>query len=256
VFGVGKYGSAIAKTLAEKGAEVLVFDVSEHKIENIKDEVALAVTLDSTDKKALLSQELKGIDAAIVAIGENFEGVILTTSNLIDMGIKRVIARATGFNQRKILSKIGVKEVLSPEDEVANSISEKLINPNITAFLELPDEYEIANIKAPNKVANNTLESLDLGAKYELTLITLKREFEIKQDGDLVIEEHIIGVTNPGKIICFSFNQINFLGEKINWKVMILFMAYLITVTVPTFSVQLEIVPISFRMYLNLIRYV
>ncbi len=201
VFGVGKYGSAIARTLAQKGAEVLVFDVSENKIESIKDEVALAVTLDSTDKKALLSQEIRGIDAAIVAIGENFEGVILTTSNLMDMGIQRVIARATGFNQRKILSKIGVKEVLSPEDEVASSISEKLLNPNITAFLELPDEYEIANIKAPNKIANSTLGSLNLGSKYELTLITLKREFEEKQQGDLVVEEHIIGVTNPDSVI-------------------------------------------------------
>jgi len=201
VFGVGKYGSAIARTLSAKGGEVIVYDLNENKIESIKDEVALAVTLDSTDKKALLSQDLKGIDAAIVAIGENFEGVILTTSNLMDMGIERIIARATGRNQRNILSKIGVHEVLSPEDEVANSIAERLLNPNITAFLELPDEYEIANIKAPKKIANNTLGSLDLGTKYELTLITLKREFEIKKDGDLIVEEHIIGVTNPDTII-------------------------------------------------------
>lgn len=201
VFGVGKYGSAIAIRLAQKGAEVLVYDISEQKIENIKDEVALAVTLDSSDKKALMSQDLKDVDAAIVAIGENFEGVILTTSNLMDIGIKRIIARATGNNQTKILSKIGVDEILSPEDEVADSIAEKLLNPNITAFLQLPDEYEIANIKCPNKIANSALASLDLGNKYQLTLITLKREFEVKKDGELIAEEHIIGVTNPDTIV-------------------------------------------------------
>ncbi len=116
VFGVGKYGSAIARTLAKKGSEVHVFDLSPEKIESIKDDVALAVSLDSTDKKALMAQDLNGFDAAVVAIGENFEGVILTTSNLMDLGVKRIIARATGHNQEKILAKIGVEEILLPED--------------------------------------------------------------------------------------------------------------------------------------------
>ncbi len=201
VFGVGKYGSAIARTLAKKGSEVHVFDLSPEKIESIKDDVALAVSLDSTDKKALMAQDLNGFDAAVVAIGENFEGVILTTSNLMDLGVKRIIARATGHNQEKILAKIGVEEILLPEDEVADSVAEKLINPNITAFLQLPDEYEIAEIKTPKKIANETLASLQLNSKYQLNLITLKRAFEEKKDGELIVEEHIIGVTNSETII-------------------------------------------------------
>ena len=201
VFGVGKYGSAIARNLSAKGSEVHVFDLSQEKIENIKDEVALAVSLDSTDKKALMAQDLSGFDAAVVAIGENFEGVILTTSNLMDLGMKRIIARATGANQEKILNKIGVKEILLPEEEVADSVAEKLINPNITAFLQLPDEYEIAEIKAPKKIANSTLASLQLNKKYQLTLITLKRVFEVKKDVELLEEEHIIGVTNAETIV-------------------------------------------------------
>lgn len=201
VFGVGKYGSAIARNLSAKGSEVHVFDLSHEKIENIKDEVALAVSLDSTDKKALMAQDLSGFDAAVVAIGENFEGVILTTSNLMDLGMKRIIARATGTNQEKILNKIGVKEILLPEEEVADSVAEKLINPNITAFLQLPDEYEIAEIKAPKKIANSTLASLQLNKKYQLTLITLKRVFQVKKDGELLEEEHIIGVTNAETIV-------------------------------------------------------
>jgi len=217
VFGVGKYGSAIAKNLARKGAEVHVFDLSPEKIENIKDDVALAVNLDSTDKKALMTQDLNGFDAAVVAIGENFEGVILTTSNLMDLGLKRIIARATGTNQEKILTKIGVKEILLPEDEVADSVSEKLINPNITAFLQLPDEYEIAEIKTPKKLANSTLEELDLNKKYELNLITLKRVFEVKKDGDLIPEEHIIGVTNA-KTIIYDTDTLVVFGSLSNIK--------------------------------------
>ncbi len=80
-------------------------------------------------------------------------------------------------------------------------MAEKLINPNITAFLQLPDEYEIAEIKTPKKIANETLASLQLNSKYQLNLITLKRAFEEKKDGELIVEEHIIGVTNSETII-------------------------------------------------------
>ena len=70
VIGVGRYGHTIAKRLAEKGAQVFAFDSDEEKIENIKDEVAYAVTLDSTDIKALKTQSINDMDAVVVAIGE------------------------------------------------------------------------------------------------------------------------------------------------------------------------------------------
>ena len=96
VIGVGKYGSNIARSLAKKGAQVFVYDIDEEKIEGIKDDVAFAVTLNSADFKALSSQKLEEIDAAVVAIGDNFEATILTAVHLIDLGVKRIIARANG----------------------------------------------------------------------------------------------------------------------------------------------------------------
>ena len=110
VFGVGRYGRQIALKLAKKGAEVYCFDFSEDKIEGLKDDVALAVTMDCTLKKNLLSQSIEDVDAAVIAIGENFEATILTCVHLIDMGIKRIIARASGEQQRTILEKIGVTD--------------------------------------------------------------------------------------------------------------------------------------------------
>jgi len=201
VIGVGKYGSAIARNLASKGAEVVAMDVSAEKIENIKEEVSLAVAVDTTDKKALMAQGITDFDAAVVAIGENFEAVVLTTLNLIDLKIKRVIARASGANQNRILETMGVNEILSPEAEVAASISERLINPSITAFLQLPDNYEIAEIRTPPQVANRTLSDINLVDKYSLTLITLKREFEVQRDGETHTEEHILGVPKPETVI-------------------------------------------------------
>ena len=163
VIGVGRYGQTIAKRLAEKGAQVFAFDPDEDQIEGIKDDVAFAVTLDATDVKALQSQNLNELDAAVVAIGENFEATVLTCVHLMDLGVKRVIARASGDHQRLILEKIGVTEILTPEEEVAYVIREKLINPNIISFLQLPDDHEIAEIKAPKGCVGRTIE-----VSYEL----------------------------------------------------------------------------------------
>lgn len=194
VIGVGRYGTRIAKRLAEKGTQVFAFDPDEEKIETIKDEVAFAVTLDATDLRALKMQNLEELDAAVVAIGENFEATVLTCVHLIDLGVKRVIARASGDHQRLILEKIGVTEILTPENEVANVVTEKLLNPNIVSFLQLPDDHEIAEIRAPQGVVGRTIDEIGFRNKYEMTLITIKREYEITKNGEDITEEHIIGV--------------------------------------------------------------
>ena len=194
VIGVGKYGASIARRLADKGAQVFAFDPNEEKIEHIKDDVAFAVTLDATDFRALKSQNIGDMDAAVVSIGENFEATILTCVHLIDIGVKRIIARACGDHQRLILEKIGVTEILTPEKEVADAVREKLLNPNIISFFSLPDDHEIAEIRAPKGCVGRTIDSVGFRNKYEMTLITIKRVFEIKKKGEECTEQHIIGV--------------------------------------------------------------
>lgn len=201
VIGVGRYGSVIALRLAQKGAEVFCYDQDEEKIDNVKEDVAYAATLDSTDDKALASQNITELDGVVVAIGENFEATILTCAHLIDLGVKRVIARAHGPQQKMILEKIGVKEVLLPEDEVAFVVAERLLNPSILSFLQLPDDYEIAEIKAPRNIVNRTLQDVGLRNKYHLTLITIKRCFDEKDGDDLIKENHILGVPNSDTVV-------------------------------------------------------
>lgn len=201
VIGVGRYGTTIAKRLAEKGAQVFAFDPDEEKIESIKDEVAFAVSLDATDIRALKSQNIDEMDAAVVAIGENFEATVLTCVHLLDLGVKRVIARASGDHQRLILEKIGITEILAPEDEVAFVVREKLINPSIVSFLQLPDDYEIAEIIAPKGSVGRTIDGIEFRNKYELTLVTIKREYKINRSGEEVVEQHVIGVPKSDTII-------------------------------------------------------
>ena len=101
VFGAGRYGTQIALSLARRGAEVFTFDADADRSELLKEDVSLAVTLDCTDKKALMAQHVQDLDAAVVAIGENFEATVLTTLNLLDLGLPRVIVRATDAHQAR-----------------------------------------------------------------------------------------------------------------------------------------------------------
>ena len=193
VIGIGNYGSRIALEMAGRGAEVCAIDCVEEKVEEVSDDVALAVTLDSTDPKALRSQRLEEMDAAVVAIGDNFEATVLPTLNLLDMGIPRVIVRASGRHQERILRSLGVQEILAPEAEFASIVAERLMNPNLRGFLELPDDFEIAEIKAPSGCVGRSLGDIDLSNRYELRLITIRRTYD--EDGDK--QEHLIGIPRP-----------------------------------------------------------
>lgn len=201
VIGVGRYGATIARRLAEKGAQVFAFDPDEEKIESLKDEVAFAVTMDATDVKGLKAQNIDDMDAVVVAIGENFEATILTCAHLLDLGVSRIIARASGHHQRLILQKIGITEILTPEDEVAFVVREKLINPSIVSFLQLPDDHEIAEIIAPKGTVGRTIDAIAFRNKYELTLITIKREYIIQKNGEETTEQHVIGVPKSDTVI-------------------------------------------------------
>jgi trk system potassium uptake protein TrkA len=134
------------------------------------------------------------MDAVVVAIGENFEALLLTVSYLNELGVGRIIARANSPQQRMILEKMGLTEILSPEDEVGTVVAERLINPNILSFLQLPDDYEIVEVKAPKGILGRTIDEIGLRDKYKLTVITIKREFDEEEDGKIVKKCHVLGV--------------------------------------------------------------
>lgn len=201
VIGLGKFGRAIARKLAQKGAEVIAIDNNEHNIERLQEEVALCICMDATDKKALIAQNIVDVDAVVVAIGENFEALLLCTVYLQELKVKRLIARANDDHQRRILEQLGVEEILSPEDEVGNVMAEKLMHPSVVSILQLPEDYEIAEIKAPKGIQNRSLADIKLRDKYKLNLVTIEREVEKIVKGEKIIDQHVIGIPNQDTII-------------------------------------------------------
>lgn len=201
VIGLGQFGSAIAKNLSKRGAEVLAIDTSLEKVENLKDEVSHAVAMDATDKKALLSQNIQDVDAVVVAIGENFQGLLLCTFLLMELNVKRIITRAMGSDQRRILEKMGVTEILSPEDEVGGNVAEMLLNPDVVMCIKLPNDFEIVEVKAPSEICGRSLGDIGLREKYKLNLVTILRKQEGSTAKNSTKDYHIIGVPDSNTVI-------------------------------------------------------
>ena len=111
IIGLGRFGGALALALAENGAELLVIDRDEEKVRDIREYTENAYVVHSLDKKTLAETGIQNCDVAIVCIGEHLDTSILTTLNLVGMGIPKVIAKANSVEHGEILEKLGAEVV-------------------------------------------------------------------------------------------------------------------------------------------------
>ena len=182
VIGLGRFGKKLAIALAMSGAEVVAIDKDRNEIELIRDQVSLAVRLDSTDEEALKAQGVDKVDVAIVGIGQGsgegkgFESAILTVVNLRQMGVKQIYARAEDLVAGEVFSKVGATEVIYPEIESAQRWAYKLIAPQIGEKIDFAPGYSLARIKAPASFDRKTVMDLQLRQKYSVNLVAIKRD--------------------------------------------------------------------------------
>lgn len=203
IIGLGDFGTSIAVSLAERGAEVMAIDHDIEVIEEIKDKVSTAIKMDSTDEKSIKSLGIDKVDTVIISIGTHFEDTVLTSVLLLQMGVKRIIARVNSQIQEKILLKLGVHQVISPEIEIAKRLATTLINEEIIDYLPLDENYNIIQIKSPRAFVGKSLQEIDLRIRYNVNLITIKRGYQVKDEatGDLITKERIYGVPTATTII-------------------------------------------------------
>ncbi|MFV0343693.1 MAG: potassium channel family protein [Anaerocolumna sp.] len=174
VIGLGRFVFALAKTLCEAGKEVLVIDNNESKIKQIRHLTDDALLVGPLDKETLQDAGIQHCETVIVCIGENIETSILTTLNVISMGVPRVIAKAISFEQGCVLEKIGA-EVIYPESDMAVKLANSLISTNILDSIELKGDIAIAEFKLTNKVAGQTVVQANIRKKYNLNIIALEQ---------------------------------------------------------------------------------
>ena len=175
VIGLGRFGSAMASTLVELGQDVIGIDSSEERVRQLADLVTQAVELDATDSKALRSAGIHAVDVAVVSIGENIEASLLVVMQVMELGVKQVIAKAVTPLHGKILQKLGVSRVIYPEREMAIRVAHSLCVPNVLDYIELSRDFSIIELPAPAEWVGKSLRDVALRPRFGLTLVAIKR---------------------------------------------------------------------------------
>lgn len=193
VIGLGRFGYSLATTLAEAKREVLVLDSSENKIKQIRHLTDNALVVNELTKAALEEAGIQNCETVIICIGEKVDVSILTTLNVISMGVPRVIAKAISPEQGKILEKIGA-EVIYPERDMALRLANRLLSSRVMDYITLNDDITISELRLTGKVAGQSVMQASLRKKYKLNIIALQHEDKTTTDitPELILHENDI----------------------------------------------------------------
>ncbi|MFH1846574.1 MAG: TrkA family potassium uptake protein [Candidatus Omnitrophota bacterium] len=193
VIGLGRFGSSVAGTLAEKGQEVLAIDKKEELVHELMDTVTKAVCLDATDEKAVRSVGLDKVDVAICGIGTDVEASILVTLLLKDLGVPIIVCRATTSAHKKVLEKIGATKVIMPELDTGERVASTLISVSDTILdhIGLSGNSSIIEIVVPEEFAGKSLRNLDMRSTYGVNIIAIKKKVKIIKNGEESEEDKI-----------------------------------------------------------------
>ena len=183
VIGLGRFGSAMAATLASLGHDVIGMDGDQDRVREMADTVQLAMQLDVTDEKALRGAGISEVDIAVVSIGENIEASLLVVTLLKEIGINRIVAKAVTPLHGRILEKLGVSRVVFPEREMAIRIAHSIAMPNVIDYIELSKDFSIVEVPAPAEFVGKTLRDIGLRARFGLTTIAIKH---VAKDGTVL----------------------------------------------------------------------
>lgn len=209
IIGLGRFGSSVCKTLVDGGAEVLVIDRSETKINNYKKIATQAIIADAQDENALKSIGIRNFDHVVVAIGEDIQASILVSMMVKEMGVKYVTAKAQNKYHARVLEKLGVDKVVRPEREMGKRIGKSLLSKNMLDYLNLSPNIQVAEIKVTEPaLADKDLAKLRFRNHYHLNVIAIKRDDDIiispRADQELKLNDSLLVVGQTADVDRFS----------------------------------------------------
>ena len=192
VIGLGQFGASVARSLAEKGCEVIAIDKDGDRVAEISETVSQALALDAVDEKSLAALGLKEVDVAVVSTGQDIEASISVVLILKEMGVKEIVAKAVTAMHGTILKKVGADRVIFPERDMGERIAESLASPNVRDYSEISDTHGIMELVAPKRFWKKTMAELDLDDEFRVQAVAIKRKVPaIREDGETEIREEI-----------------------------------------------------------------
>lgn len=178
IVGLGRFGMALAEELAGAGSELIVLDRNEDKVRQMRQLTENAYVVKGLDKAALQETGIQNCDVAVVCVGEHLDTSILTTLNLVSLGIPKVIAKAVSADHGSVLEKLGA-EVVYPERDMAVRLARRLETARELDIIQLSEKINISKIQAPRQLVGQTVAQANLREKFNLNIIAIENDGQV-----------------------------------------------------------------------------
>lgn len=191
VFGLGKYGRAVAKELVNNGAEVLAVDSDEEIVNDAGMEIPFCKCADMTDPDVLEQLGIGNIDVVIIAAATNLEASVLATLLCKEAGVKTVIAKCADATHQRILSKVGADRVVFPENESGIRLARNILSSGFMDLIDLSDDVSMVQLEVKKEWQGKSLLELNLRKKYSINVVAISKgeKVEINIDPERPLEK-------------------------------------------------------------------
>ena len=184
VFGLGRYGIAIAKELVESGAEVLAVDADEDIVNAASLVLPYCKKADVTDAEVIKQLGIRNMDVVIIAMASSLEASVMATVLCKEAGVKTVIAKCANEMHQKVLSKVGADKVVFPESESGIRLAKNLVSAGFVDVVELSKDVSMIELDVREEWEGKSLLELDLRKKYSINVMAIRVGDEVSIDID------------------------------------------------------------------------
>ncbi|HPX49821.1 MAG: TrkA family potassium uptake protein [Bacteriovoracaceae bacterium] len=193
VIGLGNFGSWVVRTLNDLRQDTIAIDIDKDRVQKIRDYTSTPVLADATRKENLISLGINEMKAAVVSLGDNTSAATLITLYLQEMGVGQIIVKAVDEDHGKILKKVGATDIIFPEKDMGVKVAKSLVMPNILEFIDMSEDFQIAEIAPPNDFVGKSLAQLALPQRYNVQVIGIRElipeRFTIVPMGDFIVKD-------------------------------------------------------------------
>lgn len=184
VFGLGRYGIAVATELADNGAEVIAVDCDERIVNAAAAELPICKCADITDPEVIRQLGISNVDVVIIAMANNLEASVMAVTLCKEIGVKTVIAKCANEMHQKILSRVGADKVVFPENESGIRLAKNLLSSGFVDMVSLAKNVSMIELDVKPEWRGKNLIELNLRKKYSINVVALRRGDMVSVDID------------------------------------------------------------------------
>lgn len=204
VFGLGRYGIAVARELVSSGAEVIAVDSDERIVNAAADELPICKCADVTDPEVIRQLGISNADVVIISMANNLEASVMAVTLCKEIGVKTVIAKCANEMHQRILNRVGADKVVFPENESGIRLAKNLLSSGFVDMVSLAKNVSMIELDMrPEWVGKNLIE-LNLRKKYSINVVALRRGNMVSVDIDphekLHPDDRLIVIANTEKL--------------------------------------------------------